>query len=248
MDTVVAIIQARMNSTRLPKKVMADIQGNPLLWHICHRLRHSQRTQQCVIATTENSHDDLIAHWCKKERIACFRGAEKDVLDRFYQAAKKYSARYVVRITADCPLVDPALVDQVVALCKRSHADYASNTQPATFPDGLDVEVVSFDALERCWNQARHAYQREHVTSYITENPDLFSLENVWTEPDHSQWRLTVDEPEDLDVVRLIYQELYNPQGVFGYEEIARFIAAHPELLEMNDKYLRNETYNTEDK
>lgn len=248
MNHIIAIIQARMNSTRLPKKVMANINGKPLIWHVCHRLRHSNRIHNIILATSDSLHDDPISQWCDREDVECFRGSENDVLDRFYQAAKQYTPRYIVRITADCPLIDPFIVDEVIALCEQNYLDYTGNTLPATFPDGLDVEVFTFKALERTWHQASYRYQREHVTSYITEHPEWFTMENYTTEPNLSHWRLTVDESEDLEVIQRIYKALYSAGNIFNYEDIVNYISKNTDILKINNKYSRNSNYNTQDK
>ncbi len=146
---IVAVVQARMSSTRLPGKVLAEVAGHPMLWHVVHRLRRARLVNRIVVATSENPADDAIQQFCKQESIDCFRGSESDVLDRYYQAAQAFSADVVVRITADCPLIDSNIVDRVIQHFLDDDLDYVSNALRYTYPDGLDVEVFSFAALEQ---------------------------------------------------------------------------------------------------
>jgi spore coat polysaccharide biosynthesis protein SpsF len=245
MNKTIAIVQARMGSTRFPSKVLEEIAGKPMLWHLMKRLSFSRNLDDYVVATTDRPQDGRIADFCRSQKMSLFRGQEEDVLDRYYQAAREFSAEVIVRITADCPLIDPWVIDDVIALRERNQADYASNVDPPTFPDGLDVEVITFDALQKAWNEAKLNYQREHVTSYITEHPDLFKLVNLKYKSDLSSWRLTVDEKEDLELVRLIYANLYRPGHLFSLEEIVGFISRRPEILAINRHYQRNENYMT---
>ena len=235
-----------MGSTRFPGKVLEEIAGKPMLWHLINRLTFSKKLDNCVVATTSEPHDDRIAEFCLSENIPFFRGQENDVLDRYYQASREYSAAVIVRITADCPLIDPVIVDEVIALRERNQADYASNVDPPAFPDGLDVEVITFQALQKAWNEAKLNYQREHVTSYITESPDLFKTVNLEYKSDLSLWRLTVDEKEDLEVVKLIYKSLYRPGCLFSFKDIVDLISRKPEIMDLNRQYQRNENYITE--
>lgn len=247
MENTIAVIQARMGSTRLPCKVLADISGKPLLWHVVNRLLHSKTLDKIVISTTTSPIDDEVATFCKQEGFYCYRGSEDDVLDRYYQTLKKYPAKRIVRITADCPLIDPSVVDDVVNLQTSTGADYASNISPPTFPDGLDTEVFLFQTLDKVWNEANYKYQREHVTGYISDNPEIFKTANLKYARDLSHWRITVDYPEDFEVVRIIYDELYHGDNCFGLSDIEELIARKPEILELNKKYVRNASYNTDD-
>jgi spore coat polysaccharide biosynthesis protein SpsF (cytidylyltransferase family) len=244
---VIAIIQARMGASRLPGKVLAEIVGRPMLWHVVERTRQAQSVDGVIVATSDEAPDDAITSFCASAGIEHFRGSEADVLDRYYQAARKVGADVVVRITADCPLIDGGVVDGVVELFARAGADYASNVNPPTFPDGLDVEVFSFAALETTWKEASKKYQREHTTSYITENPDAFRLANLTHPRDLSGWRLTVDEAEDLQLVRRVFEALYDADRLFSFEQVVAYLDRHPDLLEINSQFARNEGYNTED-
>jgi spore coat polysaccharide biosynthesis protein SpsF (cytidylyltransferase family) len=164
---IVAIIQARMGSSRLPGKTIADVAGRPLLLHVVERTQRARRVDKVVVATTDRSSDDPIADLCQREGIQCFRGSEDDVLDRFYRTAQAHGADVVVRITADCPLIDAAVIDKVIARFQAGDCDYVSNILRYTYPDGLDTEVFSFAALERAWREAKKPSEREHVTPYL---------------------------------------------------------------------------------
>ena len=231
----VAIIQARMGSTRLPGKVLQDLAGEPMLARVVNRTGRAKTIQEVVIATTTNVLDDVIVELCKARDWSWFRGSEEDVLDRYYQAAKKYQADLIVRITSDCPLIEPEIVDQVVQefLERWPELDYATNTWPQrTFPQGLDTEVMSRDALDRAWHEDRNPTWREHVTPYIYRNPDRFRIHNVLSQVDYSAMRWTVDTTEDLTFVRQIYD--YFDHDGFSWHEVLKALEEHPEWLEIN--------------
>jgi spore coat polysaccharide biosynthesis protein SpsF len=223
--------------------VLMDIAGHPMLRHVVSRVYQAEMLDEVVVATSDNVSDDSVAALCEQEGIPCFRGSENDVLDRYYQAARWLGADRIVRITADCPLIDPVVVGKVVAVYLDGGCDYASNTIERTYPDGLDTEVFSFEALERAWREARLMSEREHVTSYIWKNRGLFKLRQVTQEADLSDLRWTVDEPEDLEFVRRVYEHLYQPDQVFLMEDIVRLLERHPELLEINQGFGVNEGY-----
>ncbi|OGH61729.1 MAG: hypothetical protein A3G34_14095 [Candidatus Lindowbacteria bacterium RIFCSPLOWO2_12_FULL_62_27] len=229
---LVALVQARMGSHRRPGKVLADIAGRPMLWHVLHRLRNARRPDRIVVATSTAQQDDAIVRLCEEARIETFRGSEHDVLDRYYRAALACKADGVVRITADCPLVDPGVVDQVVSVFQAAKYDYVSNTIHRTFPVGLDVEVFSFAALARAWKEAEAEDQREHVTPYFRAAGD-FVLSNVeWTGgPGLQDLRWTVDYEADLAYVREIYRELYDGGAVFLFSDILNLIRRRPDLF-----------------
>ena len=238
---IAAIIQARMGSTRLPGKTLMDISGHPMLWHVVNRARQIEALDETVVATSDNASDDSIVAFCKQERIPCFRGDEDDVLDRYYQAAKWIGADVIVRITPDCPLIDPDVVDDVVKCYVDGDYDYVSNTDPPTFPDGLDTEVFSFEALERAWREAKLQSEREHVTPYIRKHPELFRIGNVTYGEDLSSMRWTVDEPQDLEFVRAVYDHLESMSS--GMADVLDVLKKHPELMEINAGIGRNEGY-----
>jgi spore coat polysaccharide biosynthesis protein SpsF len=234
-EKTVAIVQARMGSTRFFGKVLEDIEGRPMLWQVINRLRHSRLLHDIVIATSVNHYDDRIEEFCRTGGIYYFRGSEDDVLQRYYHAARKFGADLIVRVTSDCPLIDPNVVDSVIStyLKKRENYDYASNTIKRTYPQGLDAEVFPYAILERCYQEATKGYEREHVTPYIYEHPDIFMLLNVENAQDLSHLRWTVDEESDLRFVREIYKRL-NTQNLFFMEDILRVLEKEPSLAEIN--------------
>ena len=209
-SSVVAIIQVRKGSTRLPGKVLLDIQGKSLLEHFIDRLRVAKLIDNIVIATTTNEKDRGIVEFSQKQDIACYAGSEDDVLDRFYQAARRYKAGIIVRITPDNPFNDPEVTDKVIGyyLKHRDDFDYVSNNIRPTYPEGLDVEVFSFAALEKAWQEAKRPSEREHVTPYIWNHPELFRLANVENDEDLSHHRWTLDYEKDLRFTREVYARL----------------------------------------
>ncbi len=233
---IVAIVQARMNSTRLSGKILLNIKGKPMLWHVVNRLKHSKLINEIVVATTNDKKDDETAIFCEDNKICFYRGKQEDVLDRYYQAARIHNADIVVRITSDCPLIDPVITDKVVSsyLGNREIVDYVSNTIKRTYPRGMDTEVMSFQALEKCWQEAKEKHQREHVTPYIYEHPEIFNLSNLENKRNLSDLRLTVDEEKDLELVRKIYIKLYKENNVFFIEDIIKLFENNPDLEEIN--------------
>ena len=241
---IVAIMQARMGSTRLPGKVLIDIQGKPLLEHIVDRVKRSKLIAMTIIATTVNEKDKAIIELAENLDIPYYVGSEDDVLDRFYQTAKKYKAETIVRITSDEPFLDPEITDKVVGYylkCKDS-IDYVSNTIKPTYPDGLDTEVFSFKALERAWREAKKPSEREHVTPYIWNHPELFRLANVENEEDLSHLRWTLDDDADLKFTQEIYARLYHG-NIFLMQDILNLLAKNPWLVDINKGTLRDEGY-----
>jgi spore coat polysaccharide biosynthesis protein SpsF len=227
-----AIIQARMGSSRLPGKVLADIQGHPMLWHVVQRTRAAGTLDEVIIATTTEPADDVIVTFCDKHAVACFRGSEKDVLDRYYRVARWHESQAVVRITSDCPMIDPEIVDKTVRAFLEAQPDYASNTLVRSYPRGLDTEVMTFEALQRAWSEAVEPYQRAHVTAYIYENPRKFRIVPVTGEVDHSDFRWTVDTPEDLKFVRAVYSSL--GEARFSWRDALSLMERQPQLAEIN--------------
>jgi spore coat polysaccharide biosynthesis protein SpsF len=240
---IVAIVQARMGSTRLPGKVLSRILGKPMLWHLINRLKRSRLLDQIVIATTDKERDRPILELADEMGIGSFAGSEDDVLDRYYQAATKFSADIVVRITADCPLIDPKVVDKVIQRYLEEDCDYATNAIRRTYPDGLDVEVFSYMALEKAWKEAEWASEREHVTPYIWKNPDKFRLVNVENSVNLSDLRWVVDEEIDLQFVRQVYEHLYKEGQVFYMEQILELLGEYPELRQINQGIVTNKGY-----
>lgn len=244
---IAAIVQARMGSTRLPGKTLADVGGRPMLARLVARARRIPGVERVIVATTEKPDDEAILRFAADHDLPAYAGSEDDVLDRFYQAARRYDVSVVVRVTPDCPLLDPAVSGLVLTrfLDGGGAIDYASNTQPPTFPDGLDTEVFSLDALARAWRAATQPSEREHVTSYIWTCPEAFRLVNVRREPDLSALRWTVDEPADLEFVRAVYARLGAMADTFGMKDVLELLRREPELGAINQGTPRNEGYVT---
>ena len=230
-----------MGSTRFPGKVLRELSGAPMLHHVITRASRARTLDEVVIATSRAAPDDAIEGFCARARIRCVRGSEDDVLDRYHAAADVVECDVVVRLTADCPLIDPEVIDQVVRAFQDGEFDYVSNIMPPTFPDGLDTEVFSRSALERAWREARLASDREHVTPYIRSHPEIFRQGNVAAAEDHSEQRWTVDEPRDLELVRAIYAHFDHAE--FGWREVLGLVQDRPELLVLNAGIARNEGY-----
>jgi spore coat polysaccharide biosynthesis protein SpsF (cytidylyltransferase family) len=245
--TAVVIIQARMGSSRLPGKVLADLAGMPVLWHVIERVRHSVLTDEIIVATTTNSEDDAVAYSCTKWNVKIFRGDPEDVLRRYYDAILDFEKKYVpldyiVRITADCPLIDPDIIDTSIQSAVSGKFDYVSNINPPTYPDGLDVEVISRTALEDAYHNAVLESEREHVTPYIRNNMK-FKKHNISNDVDFSNLRWTLDTREDLEFLRTVFGALYHYPDIFGTTEILDYLQIHPDLKKINAMNRRNEGY-----
>lgn len=239
---VVAIIQSRMGSKRLPGKSLLPIADQPLLGHVIDRAK-GKIVDEVLVATTLEPEDDSIIEFCVSKGVHAFRGSAEDVLDRFYQAALASKAELVVRITADDPFKDPAVIDRITDIVRSDESlDYASNTLEPTFPEGLDIEVFRFRALERAWREARLPSEREHVTPYIWKQPTVFRLKNVNHSVNLSHLRWTIDYPEDLQFAREVYKRLYSGQ-VFGIDDILKLLSREPELSGLNAGFTRNAGY-----
>jgi spore coat polysaccharide biosynthesis protein SpsF (cytidylyltransferase family) len=235
---IVAIVQARMGSTRLPGKVMKKVCGKPLIEILLYRLSLSKKIDRVILATSENKENDILSDTVEKLGFDVFRGSEDDVLDRYYQAAKLYSPKTVLRITGDCPLIDAAVIDAVIEKYQQNDVDYASNTLPPTFPDGLDLSVFSFRSLQIAWEQATSSHDREHVTQFIRFN-DQFKRINFSNKEDLSRERWTVDEPADLKVISKII-EYFSPRLNFTWLDVLDLKSSHPEYFEANINISRN--------
>lgn len=231
----VAVIQARMGSTRLPGKVLLDLAGEPMLARVVNRVQRARRLDQVVVAASNEPADDAIGDLCRARGWLCVRGSQDDVLDRYYQAALTVQAGALARITADCPLVEPEVIDLVVGefLAAQPAADYASNVlSPRTYPRGLDIEVIRFEALARAWREDDNPAWREHVTPYLYRHPERFRLHRVANAVDLSQLRWTVDTADDLELVRRIYGAFAGDQ--FGWREVLALLDQHPQWLAIN--------------
>jgi len=239
---VAAIVQARMGSTRLPGKVMKEAGGYPLLWHALNRLTYSTKLEDIIVATTLLFEDHIIADRAKEWGFDCYRGSPKDLLDRYYQAAKHFNVDYIVRITADCPLIDPKVVDMVIGRFLELR-DYDLVGTQDSFPDGLDTSVFSFAALERAWKEARLPSEREHVGPYIVKHPDIFKIASIpcYRQLGHMRW--TVDGELDLIFVREVMKRLYREGDIFYMDDILGLLEREPHLVEINKGIVRNEGY-----
>jgi spore coat polysaccharide biosynthesis protein SpsF len=235
MMNIGAIIQARMGSTRLPGKVLMNISGKPMLRHVVDRLKYSRLINKVIIAAA-NEGNSAIADFCKDQGLDHCLGSKEDVLDRYYQAAKMHQFEVVVRITADCPLIDPAITDDTISLflSNRTKASGASNVIKRTFPRGLDTEVICFSALEKAWQEARGARYREHVIPYIYEHPERFKMLSLENKEDLSGLRWTVDEKNDFNFVSEIYKRLYREKSIFYMQDVLAALSHEPELYELN--------------
>lgn len=224
-----------MGSSRLPGKVLQDLAGQPMLHRVVDRVGRAKTLDDVVVATTTRPDDDIIEQLCSANGWNCFRGSENDVLDRYYKAAVDSRAQVVVRITSDCPLIEPLIVDRVVQEFRdaQPNVDYTSNVVSLrTFPRGLDTEVLRFDVLERAWREDRNPAWREHVTPYIYRHPELFRIHCVTSDIDYSSMRWTVDTPEDLDFVRHIYNHFGHDD--FSWYEVLDLLGQNPSWLEIN--------------
>ena len=238
---VVAIIQARMGSTRFPGKMLKLLGDKPLIWHVVHRVQQATLVDKVVLATSVNKNNKPLVKEVKSYGVDCFVGDENDVLDRFYQCAKKFKVKTIVRVTGDCPFIDPEIIDAVISLFKNNTLDYASNVLPPTYPDGLDVEVFSFAALEKAWKEAKLQSEREHVTPYIWKNEHIFKRMTHINNENLSSIRLTVDEEKDLVLVNTIIKKI--GKSDFRLKDIMKVIQENPSFLKINIGIERNEGY-----
>jgi spore coat polysaccharide biosynthesis protein SpsF len=243
IQKIVTIIQARMSSTRLPGKVMREVLGRPLLALMAERVMNSKLAGTVVIATTSGREDDVIEELCAAENLDCFRGDKDDLLDRHYKAAISYNADIVVKIPSDCPLIDSEVIDKVIESHIRNlySYDYVSNLHPATYPDGNDVESITFSALHRAWKNACKDYELEHTTPYIWDNPGKFKTGNVLWETglDYSNThRWTLDYEEDYEFIRAVYEKLYTADKKFTLYDIIRLMEDRKEIGLINSMHL----------
>lgn len=239
MTTCAIILQARMGSSRLPGKVLMPVLGKPLLAYELERLQRVDNADTVLVATTRLPEDDAIAALCAETGVSCHRGSDADVLDRYYQAAQEVGAKRIVRVTGDCPLIDPEVVSAVIdafdaAALSREPADYLSNTLERTFPRGLDVEIFSRDTLETAWKEAIDPAEREHVTPFIYRHPNRFRIQQYRQAVNRSHLRWTVDVPDDFRLVETILTHLYPDKPDFSQEDILRLLGGHPAWLAIN--------------
>jgi spore coat polysaccharide biosynthesis protein SpsF len=240
---VAGVLQVRAGSTRLPGKALRPLAGAPMLERQLERVRRARRLDALTVATSAQADDDAIEALCGRLGVACYRGSLEDVLDRFYRAARAAAPSHVVRLTGDCPLADPALIDEVVRYCVQGGYDYASNALEPTFPDGLDVEAMRLESLASAWREAKLPSEREHVTPFLYKHPERFRVGSFRGAPDLSALRWTVDEPEDFALVERIYGELYAANPAFSTADVLALLERKPELRTLNTTHRRNEGY-----
>lgn len=223
-----------MGATRLPGKPLMRVLGKPLLSYLIERLQRSEKADLVAVLTTLNPQDQKIIQTVHSESIPFFCGSEENVLDRYYQAAVGFQASVIVRITADCPLADPGLIDEMIATFHASDFDYYTNALQRSYPRGLDIEIFTFKALEKAWQQAKELFEKEHVTPYIYRHPDQFKLGHKVFREDLSAWRWTVDTKEDFIVISKLIGALYPQNPEFTYEDVIRICRSHPEWMAIN--------------
>lgn len=227
------IIQARMSSTRLPGKVLMNIDKKfPALFYTVEQLKNSKLQEKIVIATSNNQEDNDIEKFCRKYNIKCFRGSLENVLDRYYQCAKEFGITTIVRIPADKPLIDPEIVDEVIQKFKENSFDCVTNFQPSTIPSGTEVEIFSFSALETAWKNASSAFDKEHVTPYIYKNKEQFKIFNVVNKEDLSNFRWALDYKEDLELIRKIVKKI--EKRPILTRDIINLLNKEKELIKIN--------------
>jgi spore coat polysaccharide biosynthesis protein SpsF len=240
MSRTVAILQARTGSHRLPGKVLMDLRGEPMMARVVTRASRAESLDRVVVATSTLPGDDAIESLCRERGWPVHRGSPDDLLDRYHQAAVAEGADVVVRITCDCPLIEPEVIDRTVRLFRESGVDYASSGgPPRSFPRGLDTEVCSFAALERAWREDKDPAWREHVTPYIYRHPELFTMKGLVDDTDRSTMRWTVDTPEDMAFVRRIYESFDDDR--FTWRQVLALLERHPEWLEINRSIAQKE-------
>lgn len=233
---ILGIIQARMGSTRLPGKVLKEVEGKPLLQHMIERVRRSKLVNEFVVATSSKEKDTEIEDLCSKLNIHCFRGSEDDVLDRYYQCAKYFIPvpEYIVRLTADCPLHDSEVIDFVVQKFLEKKVDFMTNSFEPLWEDGFDVEIFTFRALEEAWKKATKKSEREHVTPYI-RNTSTFKIHKQKYFTSYN-YKLSVDSPNDFELIKQIFAHLYRSNKMFGINDVVNLLENNPSLLEINKK------------
>lgn len=250
-ERVIAIIQARMSSTRLPGKVLLDLGGRPVLERMIERVKQAKNVTETVVATTTEASDDAIVELCKKLDTPVFRGSLPDVLDRYYQCALKYKADYVVRLTGDCPLIDPELIDDVIYGLFDPPEDFSCNRLPPpfgrTFPIGLDVEACTFQALENAWKNATEKHHREHVMPYLYETPGKFMVIQLQNDEDYGTMRWTLDTLQDLELLSEVIKRL-GGRNDFSWEEVLELFLKDPELAKINSSVQHKTMFDVEKK
>lgn len=245
---IVAIVQVRMGSTRLPKKALKEILGKPMLWHIINRVKNSGLIEDVVIACTNKGEDDAIEDFAKKNSIAYYRGSTDDIVDRFYYAAKIAKADIIIRLWGDCPLIDSKLIEKVLKKFIKNHYDYANNSNPATYPVGMNFEIYTYEALERIWKGTCDPFYREYPFEYVYKHGDLFKTLFDKNKDNLSHIHLTVDYEEDFKIITQIYESLYVKNSNFDLNDILYLIQEKPDMLNSNKNLKRNIEYREQKK
>lgn len=243
MKNIVAIVQARMTSTRLPNKVLMDLGNRTVLGQVLNQLSFSKFLNNVVLATSNDESDDKLENWAIENNISYFRGDLNNVLKRFYDTAKSFHADVIIRITADCPLIDPEIVDAVIKEFLDGNYDYYSNANPPTFPDGLDTEVFTFKALEESFLNAELKSEIEHVTPYIRNHPELFKIGNYLSNVNYENLRWTIDNQEDYDFLKNIFINLNNENSFISWKKVIEFLSKNEEIQKINSHLQRNEGF-----
>jgi spore coat polysaccharide biosynthesis protein SpsF len=244
---IAAVVQIRMGSTRLPNKAFLDLCGHPLIYHVVSRLQQCKNLDQIIVATTDNKIDDDIQKWCVRNNIDCYRGDEEDVLKRYYNCATAFNLDIIVRITGDDPFKDFNLIDKAVECAIENKVDFVCNNSPVTYPEGLDVEVITYNALKQIHDNADKPEHREHVTLYIHENKAAFKVLNHTDSIDRSSYRWTIDYPKDYQFVKVIYEELFKEGELFQTQEIYDLLRKKPQLQLINNSLNRSMLYEKRD-
>ncbi len=237
---ITVIIEARTGSSRLPNKVVAEIEGKPMIFYVIDRIKQIKSVEQIILATTQEENDKILTEIAKQNSIGSFVGDSIDVLDRDYQCALQNNADPIIRITGDCPLIDPDIVEEMLEFYLKNNYDYVSNRINPKYPDGLDVEIYSFNTLQMAAQNAKWSSERELVTTYITKNPKNFKIFSYENQEDLSEYRWTVDEQKDLEFIRKIYS-IMKPKTNFSMKEIVEILSKNSELLKINAGIMRNE-------
>ena len=237
------IIQARMNSKRLTGKVLLKLASKPVLWHVVERCRQASFPRTVVVATTTNSEDRAIELLCKEAGVLCFRGNDKDVLERYLTCAELFNLTTIVRVTADCPLIDPSNMDQTIAMHIRKGADYSTNRLIPTFPHGFDVDVFTLACLKKVHERATSEFDREHIVTYIWKHPNEFKISDHRSPVDLSDYRWVLDYPEDYELLTNIYSSLYVRDKTISTNDVLELLKANPAWNRTNVQYSRYEGY-----
>lgn len=242
-NNIIAIVQARLSSSRFPRKVLTPLLGKPVLAHVVNRIKKAQQIDNVVIATTNQDEDLEIVDWCKANHVTYFRGDLNDVLSRFYHCAQEFKATHIVRVTSDNPLVDPAIIDLTIAKLLNENADYVANNLEKTFPHGLDVEFFTMQALSEAFNKSKEAYEREHVTQYIRKNPLDFKISNLSSSVNLHDIRLTLDEKQDYELIEIVMKLLNEDVSLTN---IQKLFEKYPSLKKINaESKARHQAYNS---